>query len=132
MFNVLIFIYAFTFINTAPVTQTEPPKVFEQKVTQQQIETYICSKNWDCETAKQIAFCESSFNPKSKHPVSSASGLFQFTDGTWVWTREKMGRNTTLALKTDYKENADTAYYLYKLYGFASDTTWNASRVCWD
>lgn len=33
--------------------------------------------------ALQIAFKESSYNPKAHHPVSSAKGLYQFIDGTW-------------------------------------------------
>lgn len=33
--------------------------------------------------ALQIAFKESSFNPKAHNPSSSAKGLYEFTDGTW-------------------------------------------------
>lgn len=83
------------------------------------------------ETAKRIAFCESSFNPHAKHKVSSATGLYQFIDKTWVWVRGKMGRDTSLSLKTDWKESVDTAYKLFEIYGFNSTASWHASAGCW-
>lgn len=33
--------------------------------------------------AKKVSFCESSFNPQSKHKESSAKGCFQIISGTW-------------------------------------------------
>lgn len=35
--------------------------------------------------AEVVARCESGGNPTAKNPVSSASGLYQFLDGTWTW-----------------------------------------------
>lgn len=35
--------------------------------------------------ALRIAHCESNFDPLAKNPHSSASGLYQFTDGTWEY-----------------------------------------------
>ena len=35
-------------------------------------------------TAIRIAKCESSLNPKVKHKISSASGLYMFIDKTWA------------------------------------------------
>lgn len=37
------------------------------------------------ETALRIAKCESSLNPLAKNPNSTATGLYQFLDGTWEW-----------------------------------------------
>lgn len=38
-------------------------------------------------TALRIAKCESSLNPNAKNAHSSATGLYQFTTGTWRWIR---------------------------------------------
>lgn len=35
--------------------------------------------------AHEIIRCESGGDPNAKNPESSASGLYQFTDGTWTW-----------------------------------------------
>lgn len=43
-------------------------------------------------TALSIAACESSFNPLAKNPNSSASGIFQWTLGTWKWIGAKGDR----------------------------------------
>ena len=56
-----------------------------------------------------MAFKESSFDPDAQNPISTASGLFQFTDGTWNYmmdmNADKYGipRNTP---KTDPVANA--------------------------
>lgn len=39
----------------------------------------------DEETAVRIATCESSLNPKAKNKYSSATGLYQWTIGSWRW-----------------------------------------------
>lgn len=39
----------------------------------------------DPEVAVSVAQCESSLNPRAKHFLSSASGLYQFTSPTWEW-----------------------------------------------
>ena len=39
--------------------------------------------------ALDIAYCESRLDPKAKNPNSSATGIFQFTIGTWNWTKCK-------------------------------------------
>lgn len=60
-------------------------------------------------TAAKIIGAESSGNPNAENPNSSAAGLGQFTDGTWLETIAKhrpdlagrLSRNELLALKTD-------------------------------
>jgi len=37
--------------------------------------------------ALAYAACESSMNPYAQNPVSSAKGLYQFTDGTWEYIK---------------------------------------------
>lgn len=41
------------------------------------------------DTAIRIAKCESSLNPLAKHSISTAKGLFMFTDPTWQFTGAK-------------------------------------------
>lgn len=46
----------------------------------------------DPSLALAVAAIESSFNPKAKAEETSASGLFQFTEGTWAAMLDKYGR----------------------------------------
>ena len=43
------------------------------------------------EQAMEVMWCESRGNAKSSHPVSDASGLFQFMAGTWDWASPQAG-----------------------------------------
>lgn len=38
-------------------------------------------------TALAIAKCESTFNPEASSKISSAKGIYQFTDPTWRWIK---------------------------------------------
>lgn len=49
--------------------------------------------------AYRIMQAESSGNPNAKASTSSASGLYQFTDGTWRLVVAKWGKQTGIALK---------------------------------
>jgi len=35
--------------------------------------------------ARKVAWCESRYDGQAKNPYSTASGYFQFLDGTWEW-----------------------------------------------
>lgn len=41
--------------------------------------------------ALRVMSCESRGNPDAKNPSSSATGLFQFLDGTWAWASVSAG-----------------------------------------
>lgn len=64
--------------------------------------------------ALNVAACESGWEEKAQNRTSSAGGVFQFIDGTWIRMRNKMGVDPSLELKKDYKANIRTAYALYK------------------
>ena len=66
----------------------------------------IIIEEWgeDSELGLRIAFCESSYRPNIESDHSTASGLFQFIDWTWVWVRGKMGGNQSFNLKLDARE----------------------------
>ena len=109
-----------------------PTKKPEIKFTSQDytyVQDYICTKDWSCEQLKKVAFCESSFNPSAQSDHSSAGGLYQIINSTWVENRKAMGRSTNLELKYDYQENTDTAHFIYKHRGLGP---WKASEWCWE
>lgn len=54
----------------------------------------------------KIAFAESSGNPNAKSKTSSASGLFQFTNGTWRSMVKKYGGQTGIKVKDKNDPNA--------------------------
>ncbi len=76
----------------------------------------------------KIAKCESGFNPLAKNKGSTASGVFQFLDGTWKLTREQMGLDSSVVLKLDAEENIKTAIWKIANGGL---NAWNASKGCW-
>ena len=55
-------------------------KTIEEKIKEAAIKAGI-----NPETAIRIAYCESRFDPMAKNKSSSATGLYQFTRGTWLW-----------------------------------------------
>lgn len=75
----------------------------------------------------RIIWCESRWYPDAENNNSTASGLAQFLDGTWVSTRRIMGRSGSLRLKLDPYEHIDTAIVLYKSQGA---WPWLASNKC--
>lgn len=63
----------------------------------------------DPKQAEIIARCESSFNPYATNKVSTAKGLFQFTDPTWKWIK-------ATGHQFDYKENIKQFMIWYQVY----------------
>lgn len=56
-----------------------------------------------------LAEFESQFDCQAKNPNSTAGGLFQFLDSTWISKRQQFGLDPDLNLKFDCYENARTA-----------------------
>jgi hypothetical protein len=75
----------------------------------------------------RIIYCESRWVVTAKNNHSTASGLAQFINGTWVSTRKAMGRDPSLQLKYDPYEHIDTAVWLLKHSGIHH---WAASKHC--
>lgn len=75
----------------------------------------------------RIITCESGWVADARNGHSTASGLAQFIDGTWISTRLSMGRDPSLSLKLDPYENIDTAVWLLKNSGIQH---WAASKNC--
>lgn len=55
----------------------------QRQVIEYEIKTQAKRNGIDTNVALKIARCESNLNPYAKNPNSSATGLFQFTSGTW-------------------------------------------------
>ncbi len=51
--------------------------------------------------------CESGFQATVENPHSTASGLFQFLDTTWVWTAEHAGRSDLTGMRAKDASVAD-------------------------
>lgn len=56
-----------------------------------------------------IGKIESGLNPNAKASTSSATGMFQFTEGTWKNLSKKYGKDYTLDDRTDTKKSAEMA-----------------------
>lgn len=67
-----------------PLPEPEQLKVVQKEESMQDLITRISNElGFDARVALRIASCESGFKPAIKNRTSSATGLFQFTDGTW-------------------------------------------------
>ena len=92
-------------------TPTQSPSRIISRIS----EVWANEPKEDIVTAIKIANCESGFNILAKNKTSTASGIFQFINHTWVRVRNHMGENADLSLKLDAEENIKTAYALYTL-----------------
>lgn len=79
------------------------------------------SPDWD-----PIIACESGGDPKAQNRSSSASGLYQFIDGTWAaYGGRQFAPRAKDATPTEQRIVADRAHDAEGL------APWNASRSCW-
>ena len=92
----------------------------------------VCQENGftEVEKLKRIASCESSNDPKVKNPNpnSSATGLFQFTKGTWQDGCKQLGVDWDLEDRKDVeKATVMTIHFI----GRGEISRWNETRHCW-
>lgn len=73
-----------------------------------------------------IIKCESGGDPRAKNPLSTASGLFQFINGTWAaYGGLKYAPTARQATAAEQRIIANRAY------ADAGYTPWNSSKGCW-
>ena len=76
----------------------------------------------------RLALCivrhESGFNPAARNPGSSAGGVWQFIDGTFVSTARRMGRDWRLPDKYDMMVNAEAGAWLLAHDGYKHWIVW--------
>ena len=83
----------------------------------------------DRELAVRIARAESGLNCKVQNRDSSAGGLFQFINSTFLATQKRLGKPQDISRKYDCDENAELGIYLLSK---GELQHWNASRSVWD
>lgn len=81
----------------------------------------------DLEKANKVIACESGWKPNAQNSTSSAGGLGQFIDSTWIRYRQRMGRDTSLDLKYNWIEALETMHYAVRTNGWGD---WYASVHC--
>ena len=77
----------------------------------------------------RIRYCESSNNYSATNPTSTASGAYQFLDGTWRGIPTSITGGTARA-KDATPAQQDAAFDW--LYARAGTTPWLASSACWN
>lgn len=75
---------------------------------QEIIKNTSLQNNLNPNLALKIAQVESNFNPVAKNPKSTASGLFQFTNGTWRDLVKRYGKEYGIELKDKNNPQANT------------------------
>lgn len=106
---------------------TKPNKLTQSDDTRT-IKYYAELYKVDYLLAKSIAWCESRYDPSVDNAYSSASGLYQFLDGTWKhYGKLKWGSLEGKSVY-NYGDNAELAVWVISKYGTHD---WDASRVCW-
>jgi len=73
----------------------------------------------------EIARAESNFRPEAKNPRSTATGIYQFINGTWHSYCKGMN-------VYDFVDNIDCMYKVMEIDGYPNGLKhWNASRSVW-
>ena len=102
-----------TVIYHPPVTTTTAPI----STVEFDIREIVCSKDWDCEEAMHVAYCESRLNPGAISPTNSNGtrdfGLMQVNSG--AWGRRVFGERWDRVL--DPQTNVDMAWHIYQTAG---------------
>jgi hypothetical protein len=73
-----------------------------------------------------IIACESGGNPTAKNTSSTASGLYQFINGTWL-----AYGGGQFAPRAASASPAEQRTIFLKAFAAAGTTPWNASKSCW-
>ena len=67
---------------------------------------------------------ESNWNPKAQNPISTAGGLFQFIDSTWLSTIKRMNKDWSLDDKYDAYKNIEAGLWLLSKDGYKHWEVW--------
>jgi len=125
LFTKLLAFGAFIFLSfpvyaIAPYTPSEEAKgltiVNEVKdPTKEQMQALAVYYAWnygvDFDLAKSIIDCESNWDLYADNPYSTASGIWEFIDGTWIYTMELMGLPATTS-KSAYPISLEAGFFL--------------------
>lgn len=110
-----------TIATSTPVAATTTPIV-------RNIRYYATKYGVDFNLAKDIAVCESNLDETIDNKTSSASGLYQFLDGTWAQYAKLKWGTTKGHSVYDYGDSAELGVWVISKYGTGD---WDASKNCW-
>ena len=102
-----------------------PPPPSAAKIIDKWADYYGVDKH----LAVRIAFAESGLNCNVQNRDSSAGGLFQFINATFLSTQKRLGKRQDISKKYDCDENAELGIYLLSK---GELHHWDASRSAWD
>jgi len=80
----------------------------DQKL-QEWFEHYAGVFNISSETLRNIAYCESHFNPNAINGIYG--GMYQYSSSTWISTRNAMGENPDTSLRFNPEESIKTSAF---------------------
>ena len=109
-------------VQALPEVQPTIPKTIPEKIEDAAKRYGVPVKRALC-----IAKLESGFNPKAKNKGSTAGGIYQFINSTWVYTAEKMGEDWSLEDKFDEDKNIEAGVWLLSKEG---NSHWAVAPSC--
>ena len=119
----LVLILGFNFLNykhvIAPTAEAKTMSVKEK--IDFVFEAIAHCESYDAELGKN--------NLHAKNPTSSASGEFQFINGSWYYYGLELWGEDFYTKNIWSNDNRELADYVYKKYGTRD---WEASRHCWE
>lgn len=119
-------LHAGQFDHLTPIPAPEPPR---EETIQEKIERVAKEHGVNVRKALAISDAESEFRPDAKNPYSSASGIYQFIDGTF---RDYCINKYRLTDSMDYKNNPDIQIECaMRMLKAGEDFHWNASKHEW-
>lgn len=83
----------------------------------------------DKATMERIAKCESTNDPLARNKHSTAKGLYQFLDGSWVYYGKQLWGTIEGHDVFNADDNTELAYYVASKNGYTQD--WGSSEYCW-
>lgn len=106
----------------------EPVIITKTESIPEMITRLALENNIEPEIILNIAQCESNFNPLAKNKTSSATGVFQWTIGSWEYYSNIYWQDTT-DYRLNSEKNIELAILVMRDKGFGD---WNASKYCWN
>jgi len=133
--KVVVFLLVLVVLSPAPVNSTNaavrlvPLVPIPPATPAEIIHKWADHYGVDKDLALRIARAESGLNCDVQNKNSSAGGLFQFINATFLRTQKRLGKRQDISRKYDCDENAQLGIYLLSK---GELQHWNASRAVWD
>lgn len=119
MLVIPLFVTASTMLSERQSSDSTGPLIVFEEVSEEinipeHIEARAISYGLDPEMAKAVAYCESNYIPTAQNSTSSAGGIYQFIDSTWISTSKRRGADYSLEDKYDPIKSIENAMWLAK------------------